>query len=130
METKCTIDFDILREEEEVSFLLGGIKYIIPPVTYDLLLKIAVKDKQLNKAIKANDIQQVVECSIEIACLAVPDLKAAKLKSTTSVSEIRRIGELINKSTLGTAIDPEVEFYRDKYEDEYRKNLLSTREKR
>lgn len=130
MGTKCTIDFDVLREAEEVSFLLGGKTYVIPPITYDILLKIAKEDKKLTSAIEKNNIQQVVEYSIAIACLAVPDLTEDVLKKVASVSEIRRIGELINTSTLGTDTDPEVQFYRDKYEDEYRKNFLSTKEKK
>jgi len=129
MKVETTMNFDTMRELEEVSFLLGGKKYVIPPITYALLIKISELDSKLDKAIEENDLKKVVDISIQISCVAIPTITTDILQNTASVSEIKKIGRLIKESISGKDGDPELEFYREKYEDEYRKNFTSTKEK-
>ena len=130
MAKKYSLDFDALRKEEEATFVLSGKKYVIPIITYDLLVKMTGLDKDLNAAIEDDDVQKVIEKSIEIACLVVDDLDEKMLREQASISEIHRIGELINKTMVDTEQNPEVAFYREKYEDEYRKNFQRTKEEK
>lgn len=128
---KYVIDFDELREKDEASFILGGKKYVIPPITYAVLVKITKLDKEMNKAIEANDVEQVLEKSIAIACVVVDDLNVEMLKAEASISEIRKIGELITQVMRGgeEEEEPESAYYRKKYGDEYRKNSQRTKKK-
>lgn len=127
MSGKYIIDFDMLREETEASFTLRGEKYVIPPIPYDVLIKVTSLDKALDVAIKANDIKQVLENSIKIACVVIPDLDENKLKTQASITEVRKIGELITKVMQGEEEETELGYYRKKYEDEYRKNSQGTK---
>ena len=125
------IDFDVLRKEE-VSFILRGVKYEIPSATYGMHLELLSLDKQIDKALKDEDPVAMSEATIKGVLLAVPTMTKEILLNDVSVDEIRGIQRLVNESLKGEeeVVDPEIEFYRKKYEDEYRKNLSSTKERK
>lgn len=132
MGNETVVNFDQLREETKASFILDGVEYPIPPVTYKVLVQLSEIDKQVNEAIKNDDAIALMDNSIKGAILAVPELTEELLKDSFSVVEIRKIGEMINTTVLGGMedIDPEVVFYREKYGDEFRKNSDRTKEKK
>lgn len=129
------IDLDELKaKKEQIGFKLFKQEYVIPEMSYGLTLQLDEIRKRVMKSAKDEDYKATMEGSIETITKVIPAMDAEKLRTEASVNQLRKIVEIINQAFIGedelTEDRKEISFYRDKYEDEYRKNEPKTREKK
>jgi len=129
------IDLDELqRSKETIGFKLLGGEYVIPEMSYALSLKLEDIRKRTAKSAESEDYEGMMNGTVETIMNVVPDLDETNLREKVPVRLLRKIVSLINESFLGEDEkeegDKELDHYRKKYEDEYRKKGSRTREKR
>lgn len=129
------IDLDELRKTREtVGFVLLGKEYIIPEMSYALTLQLEDIRKEVSQAAKKEDYAATMNGSIQTIIKVIPTLDENQLREKVSVTQLRKIVGLINQAFIGegerTEEEKEVTYYREKYEDEYRKKELKTKGKK
>ena len=129
------IDLDELKAKKEpVGFRLFDKEHVIPEMSYGLTLQLDDIRKKVMKSAKDEDYKATMQGSIDTITKVLPDMDPEKLKNETSVHQLRKIVEIINQAFIGedesAEGDKELTFYRDKYEDEYRKNESKARKKK
>jgi len=129
------IDLDELQaSREKTGFKLLGKEYIIPEMCYALSLKLEEIRKRTVKAGNEDDYEKLMDGSIETIMNVVPEMTEEDLKHKVPVGYLRKIVSLINEAFMSEEekkeSEKELDHYRKKYEDEYRKKVPRTREKR
>ena len=86
----------------------------------------------IKKALKEDNMTSALEGNIKTIDLAVEELTEEYVKEHFSMDEIQEILRVINLVLSGgkgvkTAKDKELEWYRKKYNDTYRKNERATK---
>jgi len=123
------IDIDeMIEKEEPFRFKIKGKIYEVPNRTYAISFKVAKLSKLINDAMKEDDLETLLKKNIEMLSSIVPKLTAKYIEENLTVDETRLIFQIINKSVAdqmkeeGNPLQSEVEYYRSKMGDTYRKN--------
>ena len=124
------LNFDELREKKEKKgFIVGGKTYYIPEVTHKKLIRLQEINEEIRKNVKKDDLVGLSSNQIDLITYLIPDLSEEMLRDEFGTGEIKALMNLITIAAWGVdEDDAELVYYREKYKDEYRKNLQRTGE--
>ncbi len=129
------VDIDeLLGEKEEQGFKVKGIDYAIPELSYNALIGVMELQTKINKAFKTGDAKTPAKLNMDMVAMVVPGLTAEYMRDKLSMRQMQHISRVVNKYLLEPGIEEgepegELNFYRKKYEDVYRKNADAVGEK-
>ena len=87
------------------------------------MIRQTIQMSQLEDKIEAEEnAEKILNFQIDYINLVIPEMTKEVLMET-KMPQIRKIQEMIREVLSGESPDAEVEYYRGKYKDEYRKNL-------
>ena len=119
------VDLDKLIEKNVKDFSLRGETYQIRPISYRQTIQMSQLEDRIEEEQNA---EKILNFQIEYINLVIPEMSREVLMET-KMPQIRRIQEMIREVLYGEPADAELEYYREKYKDEYRKNLERVGEK-
>jgi len=125
------IDLDeFIEKKEKEGFVIGGKKFVVPEMTMQKVIEFNKLRVDLREKIVDDDVVGLVNNQKKSITLAIPDMTDEIFNEMTS-SQFRKVQDIVNKVFLGQdEMDVELNWYRSKYEDEFRKNLLGTEEEK
>jgi len=115
----AVVDLDKLIEKNVKDFSLRGEVYQIRPISYRQTIRMSQLEDSIEEEQNA---EKILNFQIEYINLVIPEMTKEVLMET-KMPQIRRIQEMIREVLSGEPQDAELEYYREKYKDEYRKNL-------
>jgi len=116
---------DLVDEAEEQKIKVKGKTYVIPNLGYGPMMELSKISKGIGDAIKEDDAASAMEGNVTFINFVIKELSPEVIRELSS-GHIRQIIRVINAHYMEggmTALEKELNFYRKKYEDEYRKNL-------
>jgi len=120
------IDLDKLIDEEPKKLLFKGKEYAIRPITYRQMIDLSKLEKQIEE--EMDDTEKILNLQASYIEMVIPDMNYDLLMQATT-RQIRSIQEAIREVLAGVESNAEVDYYRKKYKDEYRKNFERVEEK-
>jgi len=123
------LDLDELIEKRKAEFKFKGKSYFIPELPLGKVIKLAGKRNEIVEAADSEDYGKLLE--IQKAMITDVAEIDADIVEQMSMSQIRKIIEMLNSQFYGideeeTPEQKELNYYREKYGDEYQKNLLKS----
>ena len=112
------IDLDKLILDTQ-KFIFQQKEYEIKPITYRQTIEMSKLEKQIETE---DDPEKLLNLQADYIHLVIPEMDRETILNTNMVQS-RKIQELISEVLSGEKANDEVEYYRNKYKDEYRKNL-------
>lgn len=125
---------ELLVKKEEQGFRIKGNDYMIPELSYNALIGVMEIQTKINKALKSGDAETPAKLNMDMIARVVPGLTVEYMKNELSMRQMQHVSRVVNRYLLEPDIEEgepegELNFYRKKYEDEYRKNAGAAEEK-
>ena len=124
------VDIDeLMGKQEKRGFTVKGKDYAIPELSYTTLTAVMEKQQELHGHLLSGEpkmAKEALRLTLEIICLVVPDMTEDIIKNDLSQRETKEVNRIVNNFLNDVdeveEVNEELEYYRKKYEDEYRKN--------
>ena len=113
------IDLDKITKESIIKFIFNGMEHEIRPITYKQTIELSRIETNIEEE---EDTEKILNLQSEYISLVIPTMKRDNLM-LANMRQVQKIQELIREVMSGQKADDELVYYREKYKDEYQKNL-------
>ena len=113
------VNLDNITKEESVKFLFKSEEHEIQPLTYKQTIELSRIETDIEKE---EDTETILNLQIDYINLVIPSMNKDTLM-LANMRQIQKIQELIREVMSGQKADDELIYYREKYKDEYQKNV-------
>jgi len=113
------IDLDKITKESIIKFIFNGMEHEIRPITYKQTIELSKIETNIEEE---EDTEKILNLQSEYISLVIPTMKRDNLM-LANMRQVQKIQELIREVMSGQKADDELVYYREKYKDEYQKNL-------
>ena len=113
------IDLDKITKESTIKFIFNGEEHEIRPITYKQTIELSRIETNIEEE---EDTEKILNLQSEYISLVIPTMKRDNLM-LANMRQVQKIQELIREVMSGQKADDELVYYREKYKDEYQKNL-------
>jgi len=113
---------ELIEKEEKNGFMLRGEEYVIPDIPYIVAIELSQRGKIIQKAIESNDMTEIMETTMEVVSVVLPKFTREFVeKEKITTKEMLHISRIINEVERSSEDETELEYYRKKYKNEFRK---------
>jgi len=119
------IDIDKLIDKNAKDFRFKGKDYSIRPISYRQTIEMSKIEDEIGKE---ENTERILRLQAKYINFVIPELPEEYLMDA-KMPQIQKIQELIREVLSGQGSDDELVYYRNKYNNEYQKNLERVGEK-
>ena len=113
------IDLDKITKESTIKFIFNSTEHEIRPITYKQTIELSRIETNIEEE---EDTEKILNLQSTYISLVIPTMDRDSLM-LANMRQVQKIQELIREVMSGQKADDEVVYYREKYGNEYQKNL-------